>query len=305
MKRRDYIDLLLLAMLWGGSFLFMRLSVPEFGPMPMVEMRVAVAAAFLLPLLMRRHRGETFALLTHEWRGLAFVGITNSAIPFALFAYAMLSITSGFGAILNATAPLFGAVVAAVWLRERMSWPRVAGLLIGFCGVALLVRGKPTFALGGDTLAIAAALAASLSYGFSPSFIKRHLGHVPSLAIATGSQLVAAIVVLPIAIATWPAGSPSLVAWLAAIALGIGCTGLAYILYFRLIGNVGPTRAIAVTFLIPGLGMLYGALFLAEPVTLEMVAGCVVILLGTALATVVSDVRRAPRAGAAKEVATK
>ena len=127
----------------------MRIAVPEFGPMPMVEMRVAsrprsCAAADA------RHRGETFALLTTNWRGLAFVGITNSAIPFALFAYAMLSITSGFGAILNSTAPLFGAVIAVVWLRERMPWPRVAGLLIGFGGVALLVWGKPTFALGGD-----------------------------------------------------------------------------------------------------------------------------------------------------------
>ena len=295
MKRRDLIDLLLLAMLWGGSFLFMRVSVPEFGPMPMVEMRVAVAALFLVPLLMRRHRAGTLSLLMDNWRGLAFVGITNSAIPFALFAYAMLSITSGFGAILNATSPLFGAIVAAIWLRERMSWPRVVGLMVGFGGVALLVGAKPTFALGGEALAIAAALAASLSYGFSPSFIKRHLAHVPSLAIATGSQVVAAIVVLPIAIATWPAATPSPSAWLAAIALGVGCTGLAYILYFRLIGNVGPTRAIAVTFLIPGFGMLYGAMFLNEPVTWEMIAGCVVILLGTALATVVSDNRRAAR----------
>ena len=281
-------------MLWGGSFLLMRLSVPEFGPMPTVEMRVAVAALFLVPLLLRRS-GNMLGVLKDNWRGLAFVGITNSAIPFALFAYAMLSITSGFGAILNATSPLFSAIVAAIWLRERLSWPRVIGLLVGFGGVALLVWGKPTFALGGDMLAIAAALAAALSYGFSPSFIKRHLGHVPSLAIATGSQVVAAIVVLPLAIATWPAATPSLTAWLAAIALGVGCTGLAYILYFRLIGNVGPTRAIAVTFLVPGFGMLYGALFLAEPVTWEMIAGCVVILLGTAMATVVSDSRRASR----------
>ena len=282
-------------MLWGGSFLLMRLSVPEFGPMPMVEMRVAVAALFLLPLLLRRGRGDMLSVLTTNWRGLAFVGVTNSAIPFALFAYAMLSITSGFAAILNATSPLFGAIVAVIWLRERLPWPRVIGLLVGFGGVALLVWGKPTFTLGGDTLAIAAALAAALSYGFSPSFIKRHLGHVPSLAIATGSQVVAAIVVLPLAIATWPSTTPSLAAWLAAIALGVGCTGLAYILYFRLIGNVGPTRAIAVTFLVPGFGMLYGALFLAEPVTWEMIAGCVVIVLGTALATVVSDGRRASR----------
>ena len=283
MKRRDIIDLLLLAMLWGGSFLFMRLSVPEFGPMPMVEMCVAVAALVLLPLLLRRHRGDTLSMLTTNWRGLAFVGITNTAIPFSLFAYAMLSITSGFGAILNVTAPLFGAIVAAVWLRERLPWLRVVGLLIGFGGVALLVWGKPTFTIGGDALAIAAALAASLSYGFSPSYMKRHLTHVPSLAIATGSRVVAAIVVLPLAVMHWPASTPSPSAWAAAIVLGLGCTGIAYILYLRLIRNVGPTRAIAVTFLIPGFGMLYGAVLLQEPVTTAMIIGCAVILAGTAL----------------------
>ena len=288
MTRRDIVDLLLLALLWGGSFLFMRISVPEFGPMAMVEIRVAVAAAVLVPLLLRQHRA---GVLTANWRGLAFVGIANSAIPFTLFAYAMLTVTSGFGAILNSAAPLFGAVVAFIWLRERLPWIRMAGLVIGFAGVALLVWGKPTFAVGGDAWAIVAAIAASLSYGFSPTYMKLKLGHVPPLAIATGSQIVAAIVVAPLAIAFWPSVNPSLVAWLSAIALGVGCTGLAYILYFRLIRNIGPTRAIAVTFLIPGVGMLYGVVFLGERVTLGMIVGCAVILFGTAMA--MGIVRRA------------
>lgn len=282
MRRRDIVDLLLLAMLWGGSFLFMRIAVPEFGPMPMVEMRVAIAAAILVPLLWRQ---QGLAVLRDEWRGLSLVGIANSAIPFTLFAFAIVSITSGFAAILNSTSPLFAAVIAFVWLRERLPWMRVAGLVVGFAGVALLVWGKPTFSLGGDGWAIAAALAASVSYGVSPNYIRRKIPHVPPLAIASGSQIAAAIVVLPLAIAYWPTVNPSLPAWAAAIALGVGCTGIAYILYFRLIRNVGPTRAIAVTFLIPGFGMLYGALFLSEPVTVEMLIGCAVILFGTALAT--------------------
>lgn len=282
MKRRDLIDLLLLAAMWGGSFLFMRIAVPEFGPMPMVEMRVAIAALVLVPLLLRQQPPK---VLGDNWRGLALVGITNSAIPFALFAFAMVSITSGMGAILNSTSPLFGAVIAFFWLRDRLPWMRVAGLFVGFAGVALLMWGKPMLGIGGDGWAVAAALGASLSYGISPNYIKRNLAHVSPLAIATGSQIAATIVLLPIAIATWPATHPSSTAWLAAIALGVGCTGLAYILYFRLIRNIGPTRAIAVTFLIPPIGMLYGAVFLHERVTVEMMAGCVVILLGTALAT--------------------
>ena len=281
-KQRDLIDLLLLATLWGGSFLFTRIAVPEFGPIAVAESRTFVAALVLVALMLRK--GDLVAL-RQNWRGLAIVGFANSAIPFSLFAFAMLSISSGLAAILNATSPLFGAVIAFVWLRERLPWMRIAGLAIGFAGVALLVWGKPTFAAGGDGWAIVAALTASLSYGISPTYTKRHLAQVPPLAIATGSQIAAALLLLPLAVALWPTRNPSAGAWFAVIALGIACTGLAYILYFRLIRNIGPTRAIAVTFLIPGFGMLWGALFLGETVTVEMLTGCAVILLGTALAT--------------------
>jgi drug/metabolite transporter (DMT)-like permease len=282
LKSSDLGELIALAALWGGSFLFMRIAAPEFGALAMVEVRSFTAALFLLALL--NHRGKSREMLA-AWRGIAFVGFVNSAIPFTLFAYAMLAITAGFGSILNATSPLFGAVVAFLWLRERLPYARVVGLAIGFGGVALLVLGKPSFAAGGEGWAIACALLASLSYGIAPSFTKRNLAGVSALSIATGSQVAASIIVLPLALAAWPANPPSLAAWSAATALGILCTGIAYILYFRLIANVGPTRAISVTFLIPAFGMLWGALFLGEQVTLGMIAGCAVILFGTALAT--------------------
>ena len=282
MTRRDLADIVLLAMLWGGSFLFMRIAVPEFGALAMVEMRVGVAALVLYALL---HRDGRVCEMTEHWRGVAFVGLVNSAIPFTLFAYAMLSVTAGFGAILNATAPLFGAVIAFLWLGERLPWLRVAGLAIGFAGVAVLMGGKPSFAAGGDGWAVVLILCASVSYGIAPNFTKKNLGAVSSLAIATGSQIAAAVIVLPLAILWWPDRVPTLRAWGAAIALGVLCTGLAYFLYFRLIANVGPTRAMAVTFLVPAFGMLWGALFLGEQVTLGMIAGCAVILFGTALAT--------------------
>lgn len=288
MTRRDLVDLLLLAMLWGGSFLFMRIAVPEFGPLAMVEARVAIAAVMLYAIVLRY--GEGRALRTH-WRGLGVVGLTNSAIPFTLVGYAALSITAGFGAILNATSPLFGAMIAYVWLRERLPWPRVTGLVIGFAGVGLLVWGKPSFTLGGDGWAIAAALCAGLSYGIAPNYIKRNMDGVSSLVIATGSQIAAALLLLPPAVAYWPERNPSAGAWAAAIALGIASTGLAYILYFRLIASIGPTRAIAVTFMVPAFGMLWGMLFLGETVTLNMLTGCAVILFGTALAAGVIGAR--------------
>jgi drug/metabolite transporter (DMT)-like permease len=196
-------------------------------------------------------------------------------------------------AILNATAPLFGAAIAFFWLRERLPALRIAGFLVGFAGVAILVGGKPSFQAGGDGWAVVAILAATLSYGVGPNYTKRNLSRVSVLTVATGSQVAAAIVLLPFAFFTWPGALPSPAAWAAAIALGVACTGFAYILYFRLIANVGPTRALAVTFLIPPFGMLWGALFLHEPVTAGVLAGCAVILLGTALAT---GVLRLPQA---------
>ncbi len=282
MRRRDLVDLLVLATLWSASFLFMRIAAPAFGPLAMVEVRVAVASLTLIGIVL--HRQEARALAAN-WPHLLFVGAVNSAIPFSLFGFALLSLSAGFGAILNATAPLFGAMIVFAWLHERLPPLRIAGLVVGFSGVALLVWGKPSFQAGGDAWAVVAALVASLSYGVAPSYIKRNLAGAPPLIIATGSQIGAALLVLPLAIVAWPERLPGIDAWLAVIALGIACTGLAYILYFRLIANVGPSRAIAVTFLIPAFGMLWGALFLGETVTLGMIAGCLVILAGTALAT--------------------
>ncbi len=287
MTRRDRVDLLLLAAIWGASFLFMRVAAPEFGPIPLVEIRVAVAALVLSAVLAQRAgfggmRGRLFPL--------GLVGAINSALPFSLFAYATLSLTAGFAAVLNATAPLFGALVAYVWLRESLAPIRLAGLVLGFVGVLTLVWGRLSFR--GDRSAILAALLAALAYGIAAHYTKRRLSAAPPLVIATGSQIAAAVLLLPPALFYWPRHPPSLASWLCAIALGIVCTGLAYILYFRLIASAGPVRAIAVTYLIPVFGMLWGLLFLREPITLNMIAGCAVILLGTAVATGVLAVRK-------------
>ena len=282
MKNADVAELFALAALWGGSFLFMRLGAAEFGPVALAAVRVAGAALVLMPLL--RLRGQMGALRRH-WRAIFFVGITNSALPFLCFSYAALSITAGLSAIFNAAAPLFGALIAWLWLKDRLTPARVRGLVIGFAGVLWLAWDKASFKPGGSGWAVLACVAATLLYGWSASLTKRYLSGVAPLAVAAGSQLSAALVLAVPALLWWPAQMPSARAWVAVALLAVLCTAVAYVMYFRLIAHVGPANAIAVTFLVPAFAVLWGWLLLDERLSLTMLLGCAVILLGTGLAT--------------------
>lgn len=286
MTSRDGVDLVALAALWGGSFLFMRLGAGEFGPVALAAVRCAGAAALLLPLLAARDGG--LAALRASWRGVALVGITNSALPFVCFGVAALAITAGLSAIFNAATPLATALIATLWWRDRLTRWRWLGLAIGLAGVAWLAWDraavKSTDAAVGATIAIVACLAATLLYGFSANYTKRRLSHVSPMAMAAGSQLSAAVVLALPALALRPTQMPGATAWTATIALALLSTGVAYILYFRLIRHAGATNASAVTFLIPAFAVLWGWLFLDEAVNATMVAACAVILVGTALA---------------------
>jgi len=282
MTLRDMIDMLLLAALWGVSFLFMRIAGPEFGAVALVGVRVAVAALFLLPILLLR--GD-LAELRVNWGRTAVLGTFNSALPFILFVYSTFYITGGFSAILNATAPLWAALIAWIWLSDRLTASQGTGLVVGFAGVYLLVWDKVSFTISGTLLAILAAIIASASYGFAANMTIRYARDVKPLVLATGSQLAATGLVLPGALLTWPDAPVSPPAWAAALGMGVGSTGLAYMLYFRLIANIGASRAIAVTYLVPAFAMIFGAVFINEIVTLTMLVGCAIILLGTSLAT--------------------
>lgn len=286
MKPRDTIELVLLAALWGASFLFMRLAAPHFGPVPLAALRVTGAALLLLPLLVGR---SGMGGLRRHWRPIALVGVSNSALPFMGFSLAALYIPAWLSSILNATSPMFGALIAMAWLREPSSASRVAGLCVGFVGVVLLAWDSDGLGAGGTGagagLAIALCLAASALYGYSACFARRYLAGADPLAVATGSQVSAALVLALPACWAWPAVNPPLRQWLAALALALFCTGIAYVLYFRLIVRVGPARAIAVTFLVPAFAMLWASVFLGEAVTPGMLALCAPILLGTGLAT--------------------
>jgi drug/metabolite transporter (DMT)-like permease len=282
----DVGELLLLAALWGGSFLFMRMGAAEFGPIPLIMVRVGGAALMLVPLL--QLRGQMSVLRAH-WRPIFLVGLTNSALPFVCFAYATLSITAGLASIFNAATPLFGAVIAWLWLNDKLTAPRVLGLAIGFAGVLWLVWTKTgqaaAFKTGGSGWAIVACLAATLLYGVAASVTKKMLTGVAPMAVAAGSQLSAALVLAIPAWLWWPAATPSGSAWLAAVLLAILSTGIAYVLFFRLIASIGPANTIAVTFLVPAFAVLWGWLWLGEPLNAAMLIGCAVILLGTSLAT--------------------
>ena len=280
------IDFLLLAAIWGASFLFMRVAVVEFGAMPTAGLRVAVAAAFLLPMLLWRGLG---AQLRRHWKMVCAIGVLNSGLPFALYCFALLSITTGLSAILHATVPLFGALVAWLWLKDRPTGSRILGLAVGFAGVALLAWDKASFKPDASGIApawaVLACLAACVCYGIAASMTKRYLSDLPALVTATGSQLGAtAALALP---ALWlrPAQMPGTQAWLAVLAVGVLCTGVAYVLYFRLISQAGPARALAVTFVVPVFAVLYGVLFLGEAVTGWMLLCGAVIVCGTALST--------------------
>ena len=280
MKPLQIVELLSLAAVWGGSFLFMRIAVPEFGPIWLIEIRVLLAALALLPLLLKQ--GLWQELYRHR-RALIVVGLLNSALPFSLLAFTSLFLPAGTTAILNGTVPFFGVAVAYVWLREPLTLSRVFGLVVGFAGVVVLVGLRGAAITPEIVWAIAAGLCAASMYAIAAPFIRLNLPGVPSLVIATGSQFSAAAFLLPLLPFTRPNSLPSPTAVLAVLGLALLSTSLAYILYFRLIHSVGSTRALTVTYLIPLFAILWGALLLKEAITLSMLAGGALILLGTAI----------------------
>ncbi|MBT9455184.1 MAG: DMT family transporter [Burkholderiaceae bacterium] len=284
MKAFDFGELTLLAAIWGASFLFMRLGAHEFGPIAMAAVRVIGASLMLLPLLALRLGQAGLGQLRSAWRPLFIVSLMNCSLPFACFSYAALSITAGLSSIMNATTPLFGAIVAWVWLSQRLSPLRMLGLAIGFAGVIFLAWDKASFKTGGSGWAIVACLVAAASYGVAAIFNKRYLSHVAPLAVATGSQMFSALTLAVPAALLWPAVNPSAQAWMGVTLLALLCSGVAYILFFRLMSRVGPTNTIAVTFLIPVFAVIWGFVFLGEAFNLQMAIGCAIVLAGTALA---------------------
>jgi drug/metabolite transporter (DMT)-like permease len=302
MSRQAAAELLLLAALWGASFLFMRIGGPELGSFALVFVRVAGAVAVLLPILLWQGHG---AALREHGLAAAGIGVLNSALPFLAFMVAAQVLSAGLMSVFNATTPIWTALIAWAWLGERPGLSRGLGLAIGLAGAAALAlrhigfqdAGAPATGSGAGmgagagstgislTLGVMACLSGPVLYGLSANLTRKYMAGRPPMVLAAGSQIGAALLVALPAWIYWPSTAVSSAAWGSAAALALLCTGLAYWLYFRLIARAGATSASTVTFLIPGFAMLWGYLALGEKPTLEMLLGCAVILVGTALAT--------------------
>jgi drug/metabolite transporter (DMT)-like permease len=283
---REWVpEFVLLALLWGSSFLFMREGAQAFGAFPTAWVRVTLAALMLTPVLIWR---KELPVLHAHWRPTTLSGLLNSGLPFACYAYALMHISTGMSSILNATTPLFGALIAWVWLGDRLNASRALGLALGFTGVVLLASDVPggiSFQSGGSGLAIGACLIATFCYGIAGSFTKRYLQNVPSIVTTTGSLWGASVGLTIPALLTWPSEAPTLHAWGALGIAGLFCTALAYVLYFRLMTRTSPARAMTVTYLIPVFANFFGLVLLDEVVTYWMMGCALVIVIGTALAS--------------------
>ncbi len=280
------LEYLLLAALWGASFMFMHLAVGDFGALPTAAVRLGVAALSLMPLALVQ--GHLPVIRRHIWQ-LVVVGLLSSGLPAILYSFAVIYIPTGMSSILNATTPMFGALVAWAWLKDRPDASRMLGLAVGFAGVALLASARTSGPVEASAWmqagAVLACLVACLCYGIAASFSRVFLSEVPPLATAAGSQLGAALVLAGPALTQLPAQMPSAKAWAAALAVGVLCTAVAYVLYFRIIQSLGPSRAITVPYVIPVFAVFYGSVFLGESLTLRTLLCGGVIAVGTALAT--------------------
>jgi drug/metabolite transporter (DMT)-like permease len=278
MRSIDLFRLILLAAIWGASFLFMRIVAPVLGALWTAEIRVAVAGMAMLLFLAAT--GRALRLATH-WKQYLALGTLNSALPFALFSYAALSLPAGYSAIVNATSPLWGALIGAIVLNEKLTPRKIAGLLLGIAGVAALVRLGPVQFTPQVAIAISACAAAALCYGLAGAYSKKVSASIAPPLMATGSQLAAALVILPFLPLAPMRGEPTLLIVALACALALLCSAVAYFIYFRLIADIGPTKALTVTFLIPLFALLWGALFLRETVNATMLAGCALVVAAT------------------------
>jgi drug/metabolite transporter (DMT)-like permease len=279
MRRADVIRLVLLAAIWSASFVFIRVLAPVLGPVWVAAARLLLggAALVLAFVAMRRHLD-----VARHWRAYLLVGILNSSLPFLLFAYAALTLPASYLVILNAALPLFGAVASALWLDERLTGAKLAGLSAGALGVTLVSRAGPVAPDATFAIAVAASLGAVLCYALAGVWVKRRAASLPSLAMAGWSQLLGGIALLPLAALAPVHGPITLGVVVNVLLLALVCSAIAYVLYFRLIADVGPTRAMTVTFLMPAFGMLWGYVFLGETITFAMVAGAALIVGGTA-----------------------
>jgi drug/metabolite transporter (DMT)-like permease len=282
-SRRHLLMLLVLASLWGASFMFIKVGVRQLHPTTLVCLRLGIGALTLLPiLLVRLGVRESARQMRASLRPLVLTGLVNSAIPIVSLSWAETRIDSGLAAVIQASAPLFTALLALGFVRsERVSGLRLVGLFVGFGGVALLVGAQPS----GDLTAGLAVVFSAFCYATAALYAARRLASVPPLVSSVGALTAATIALVPLALTHLPSHFPSWKVTGAVLALSIGGTGVAYLLYYALLAGAGASKSILVTYLVPALALGYGAVFLSEPLTVAALAGLALVLGGVALGT--------------------
>jgi drug/metabolite transporter (DMT)-like permease len=288
-RRSDTARLLALSAIWGSSFIFIRVIAPVLGPVLTVVTRVLIGGAVLVVYC--RMTGVPAGLAEH-WRQYAVIGVVNSTLPFMLFAFAALSIPASYSVILNSTAPLFTALLAVPLLGERLTLAKIAGLLVGAAGVALVSRAGPVVPDLSFWVAIGACLGATTCYAVSSIYMKKYAAGAKPIAIAGWSQIFAALALAPFVPFAPPTSAVTPLIVGNVFLLALLCSSIAYVLYYRLIADIGPTRALTMAFLMPAFGMLWGALFLDEPITLPMIAGCALVIGGATVVLRPAPARR-------------
>ena len=274
---RTPVELTLLGAIWGASFMFMRVAAADFGPFPLVAMRLAFGALVLTPFLWRARAQFTGVL----WLRIAGIAMMNATVPLTLFAWAAERAPAGIGAISNGMTVMFTALVAFVFFGERIGARRLTGLIIGFVGITILASGRTA----GVSVAPAAlaGTAASLCYGIGINLVRRYLTPYPPAAIAAAALTTGAVLLAPLAVWNWPHHPLPSASWVSALLLGVVCTGFAFVLYYRLVARIGAPRTSTVTYLIPLFGVIWAWLLLGEPLTMTMAIAGALILAGVAL----------------------
>ncbi len=282
MSPRQALALLTLAALWGASFIFIDVAVPALGAIAMAASRALLATAVLaLYALATRQALRTGVPL----RIVVLVGAVNVAAPFALISAAQLTIPPSLAAIINATAPLFSALFAALFLSQRLTGRLAAGLALGLFGVALVVGLAPVDLDARTLLAAGASTAAAACYAAGGHLHKAHFSGSSAVAAATVQQLAAGLLLLPLLLADAPNEAPDAGQVACVVALAVGASGVGYLIYFRLIAELGATGAMTVTYLVPVFGVLWAAVFRGDEITAGMLVGAAVVLAGVALVT--------------------
>lgn len=298
MALTQFVWLLFLAALWGGSFLFMRVAVSDFGAVPIIQLRIGIAALCLLPFFGWQQYKSTKkqSLRAVDWWHLFFVGVSNSVLPFTLIAFATQYIGAGYAALLNSSVPMWSALIGIIWLKDRVSFWQWLGMSMSFTGMIILIGGQGQAApseavlslpvvgeLPAVLVAVIASTLATVSYGISANYSKRFVSHISPMSVSTLTLTLGSLAMLPWAVSTWEGEPASMRSWVCVVLLGALCTAFCFVIFYRLMQEIGPTKTVSVTFLVPIFGVLWGWWLLNEHLTVSMIAGAIVILGGTLL----------------------